>query len=534
MYYITNQNNQIIAIDPSLLALLEVENIDELYRKIALEDIVFSSFEDKVTIVTPLNEESYTVQKSELSGILGNLILIQVQASPEKPLLLDDDISTFTLAENNEELSTIEDENEDALDDISTFILEESDEEPSVIEDEDTLDNISTFTLEENDAKPFAIEDEDEDTLIEDLLNLDLDTDEKISLPNDDLISISDTDDLFDNNTFILDDLKEEAQKEITEKEKISLLTDDSVDNKESKEDSVTEENDDVLFDLVLPNAPDNAIDEISIDEVPVEEKDTSPICIDIENISQKIGISTKDYNIFLNEYIDTALSLEKDLLGTQEEKYSNAINTLSHLSNVLHLPVLSEIVTQIEIATAENQNKYIESFYMTLARLTTTQEDITEESPLPVPETDTTYEEEPLLVPETESITVDTESFGTISLDDVQSIHFDFQLEEASKDLALPVELIEEFVLDFIDQAHDETKKMLEAYEKGDLETIQQIGHLLKGASSNLRIKALSDTLYEIQFCQDSTKLEDLIKQYWGHFLSLETQMNLTSNTRK
>ncbi len=486
MYYITNQNNQIIAIDPTFLALLEVENIDELYRKIALEDIVFSSSEDEVTIVTPLSEESYTVQKSELSGILGNLTLIQVQVSPEKPLLIDDDISTFTLAESNEE--------------------------------------------------PLTIEDEDE--LLEDLLNLNLDTDEKISLPDNDLISISDADDLFEDSTFILDDLIEEAQEETTEKEEISLLTDDLVENKESKEDSVTEEIDDLLFDLISPNAPDNAIDEISIDEVPVEavpveEKDTSPIFIDIENISQQIGISTKDYNIFLNEYIDTALSLEKDLLSTQEEKYSNAIDTLSHLSNVLHLPVLSEIVTQIENTASENQNKYIDSFYMTLARLTTTEQVTEEEEPLLVPETDT-YEEEILPAPETESITVTTESFGTISLDDVQSIHFDFQLEEASKDLALPVELIEEFVLDFIDQAHDETKKMLEAYEKGDLETIQQIGHLLKGASSNLRIKALSDTLYEIQFCQDSTKLEDLIKQYWGHFLSLETQMNLTSNTRK
>ncbi len=485
MYYITNQNNQIIAIDPTFLALLEVENIDELYRKIALEDIVFSSSEDEVTIVTPLSEESYTVQKSELSGILGNLTLIQVQVSPEKPLLIDDDISTFTLAESNEE--------------------------------------------------PLTIEDEDE--LLEDLLNLNLDTDEKISLPDDDLISISDADDLFEDSTFILDDLIEEAQEETTEKEEISLLTDDLVENKESKEDSATEEIDDLLFDLISPNAPDNAIDEISIDEVPVEavpveEKDTSPIFIDIENISQQIGISTKDYNIFLNEYIDTALSLEKDLLSTQEEKYSNAIDTLSHLSNVLHLPVLSEIVTQIENTASENQNKYIDSFYMTLARLTTT-EQVTEEEPLLVPETDT-YEEEILPAPETESITVTTESFGTISLDDVQSIHFDFQLEEASKDLALPVELIEEFVIDFIDQAHDETKKMLKAYEKGDLETIQQIGHLLKGASSNLRIKALSDTLYEIQFCQDSSELEDLIKQYWGHFLSLETQMNLTSHTRK
>ena len=185
-----------------------------------------------------------------------------------------------------------------------------------------------------------------------------------------------------------------------------------------------------------------------------------------------------------------------------------------------MHLPVVNEIVTQIENATADDQNRYIASFYAILTRLTTAQ-----------PER---HKEEPLFVPETESITTTTKSFGTICLDDIPSIHFDFQLEEASNDLGLPVELIEEFVHDFIEQAHRETKKILEAYEKGDLESIQKIGHLLKGASSNLRIKPLSDTLYEIQFCKDSSKLEDLIKRYWGHFLSLETQINLTSQTRK
>jgi len=70
----------------------------------------------------------------------------------------------------------------------------------------------------------------------------------------------------------------------------------------------------------------------------------------------------------------------------------------------------------------------------------------------------------------------------------------------------------------------------MLEAYEKGDLDTIQKIGHLLKGTSSNLRINTLSDVLYEIQFCEDISKMEELIKQYWGHFLSLKTQVNITS----
>ena len=123
--------------------------------------------------------------------------------------------------------------------------------------------------------------------------------------------------------------------------------------------------------------------------------------------------------------------------------------------------------------------------------------------------------------------MTVNEKSFGTISLDGIKPIHFDFQLEEAANDLSLPVELIEEFVHDFIEQCHIETEKILKAYEEGDLDAIQKIGHLLKGAASNLRINPLSDTLYKIQFCEDSSNLEHLIKDYWGHFLSFEIQIN-------
>ncbi len=128
-------------------------------------------------------------------------------------------------------------------------------------------------------------------------------------------------------------------------------------------------------------------------------------------------------------------------------------------------------------------------------------------------------------------SSTSATESFGTIDLSDVQPIRFDFRLEESAEDLSLPVELIKEFVNDFVAQAKVETPKMLEAYERGDLPTIQKIGHLLKGAASNLRIGPLADTLYEIQFCNDSSQLESLIRNYWAHFLSFEKQMKLISH---
>jgi len=262
---------------------------------------------------------------------------------------------------------------------------------------------------------------------------------------------------------------------------------------------------------------------------------DNTEILIDIENISQQIGISQEDYNLFLDEYIDAAINLEEDLQSDKVEKRSNAIETLSHLGEVLRLPVIREVIANIASASAETQKTMITSFYGTLSRLTTQtssqEEAAPKEAPMELLDTVASIEEPELPIDEvTPEPIVNEKSFGTINLDNVKPIHFDFQLEEAANDLSLPVELIEEFVNDFIGQGHIETKKMLEAYEKGDLDTIQKIGHLLKGTSSNLRINDLADTLYKIQFCEDSSNLETLIKDYWGHFLSFEIQINAIS----
>ena len=262
---------------------------------------------------------------------------------------------------------------------------------------------------------------------------------------------------------------------------------------------------------------------------------DNAEILIDIESISQEIGISQEDYNLFLDEYIDAAINLEEDLQCDEAEKRSNAIETLSHLGEVLRLPVIGEVIANIASASADTQKTMITSFYGTLSRLTTQassqKEAPQEEVLMELLDTVTLTEEPELSVDDTAlKALVNENSFGTINLDNIIPIHFDFQLEEAANDLSLPVELIEEFVNDFIEQGHIETKKMLEAYEKGDLDTIQKIGHLLKGTSSNLRINALSDTLYQIQFCEDSSNLEALIKDYWGHFLSFEIQINAIS----
>ncbi len=353
MYYITNQNEQIISIDSALLSLLDIENIHTFYKKIALEDIVFSSEDENLTIETLKNKVTYKTKRTNLSGLLGDITLIQVQKSATEEILI-----TETKTPVIEEILITE---------TKTPVIEES-------------------------------------------------------------IETSYSTDAIDNNN------------------------------------------------------------------------EQTPIIVDVKKVSEEIGISEEDYHTFLTEYLDTTLTLKKDIQSHEKKRRSQAIETLLSLSNVLHLPMISEIISRIKNSTADTQDKHITSFYATLSRLTTPEQ-------------------------ETKSTDSAFESFGTIDLNDIRPIHFDFQLGKASKELDLPTSLIKEFIDDFIEQSHTETEKMLKAYEKGDLDTIQKIGHLLKGASSNLRIVPLSDTLHKIQFCKDSSELEKLIKRYWAHFLSLEIQ---------
>ena len=310
-------------------------------------------------------------------------------------------------------------------------------------------------------------------------------------------------------------EIKEEATNEeeiaIPESDLISLKDEIEIEEETLFETQKPQENEELLS-LIEADEPLSLISDDVAEKSDTEEdlmSETASVLVDIQSISQKIGISEEDYDRFIKEYIDTALTLEDDLKSNKETLRSQAIDTLSHLSQVLHLSPLMPSIQEIQKADDTTRGQHITAFYNTLSRVVTKEEASSaniEVKPRP-----------------------QGESFGHLDLSDVKPIHFDFQMEAAANDLGLPLELIEEFVIDFIDQAHIETEKMLEAYQDGDLDKVQKIGHLLKGTSSNLRIKPLADTLYNIQFCENSTELEDLIKIYWGHFLSFENQINIT-----
>ena len=426
MYYIQNENREIIAADEEVLKLCEVATIDELSLNIKEKNIfIHVAINGNLTIETEKKEITSTASTLSLNGLSGLLSLVHVSK---------DELQTKNISHTHENIDF--DDNTSLIDSI---IYNEEGSEESLFSKTDVEENnmFNNFSEQSTDT----------------------------TSPKDEEIF-----DLF---------------------------------GEDKKDDNVTPE--------PLKSNEFNY--------------DAPEISINVSQNSQKIGISEDDYQKFLDEFIDTALALEKNLQSSDEEERFEATNTLHHLAQMLHLFTIDDIVADIKNANETNQRPIIESFYETLSRITTTQNKEQEnENPFPAPNiTENFTNQKENTTPKKISI---GSSFGSINLDGVQEKYFDFQPENAARELSLPVELIEEFIQDFIEQARSETKKMLQAYEDGDLDAIRKIGHLLKGTSSNLRITNLSDTLYKIQFCEDSSKLEMLIKDYWAHFLSFESQI--------
>jgi len=425
--------------------------------------------------------------------MLGRITLVEIQAEDAK--VEEDDLSLLTLDDTAENIASlgleeISEEKEVAMEDNELFdlVMEEEKESISPLDIEDT-----------SKEKELAIEDNE-------LFDLVMEEETETTSPLD------------------IEDTSKEKEVAIEDNELFDLVMEEEREssNEMPEEPLDTMSEDTEILDLGLSDKEE----EVAIEKAVAEE--SAEIVVDIDKVCQQIGVSHEDYDTFLNEYIDTALGLEQDLQSEESATRSNAIATLSNLGEVLQLPVVGDILAKIDAAPANEQKEAVESFYAALSRITTgstsrAEPEIAIFDTKEEPEIDLFDVEEK----EIEPAAVNEKGFGTLSLEGIKPIHFDFQLEEAANDLSLPVELIEEFVNDFIEQCHVETKNMLKAYEEGDLDAIQKIGHLLKGAASNLRINPLADTLYKIQFCEESNDLEHLIKDYWGHFLSFEIQIN-------
>ena len=294
-------------------------------------------------------------------------------------------------------------------------------------------------------------------------------------------------------------------------------------------------------------------------------------IYLDVHKISEEIGLSVNDYKLYLDSFIDQSIIDEKRLL----EGNDKVVKNLSNLALTLKIPHINIILLKIQKLPHRERVHLIDEYYTKLALLTLEKPEGYEEEPF-----DTIFEPDNIDAEKKEEVlnsrfsellqnveseekteeideikeefTLDelpdempldepkskvvSEAFNKeiksnsevkeISLENITPLPISYNPQTAADELNLPVVLIEEFVDDFIEQAHHDKDHLLASYYQKDMDNIHELGHKLKGAASNLRINELSDILEEIQFCTEHEKLEGLFKEYWGHFLSLEDYM--------
>lgn len=110
-------------------------------------------------------------------------------------------------------------------------------------------------------------------------------------------------------------------------------------------------------------------------------------------------------------------------------------------------------------------------------------------------------------------------EFINTLKVD--QSYRFDPNV--AAQELGLPVDLIQEFIGDFIQQANEFKEELFEAVLRGDINNLKILSHKLKGVAANLRIEDAFETLSVINTSDDPVEIEANLKYFYTIIEKLE-----------
>ena len=85
-----------------------------------------------------------------------------------------------------------------------------------------------------------------------------------------------------------------------------------------------------------------------------------------------------------------------------------------------------------------------------------------------------------------------------------------------AADELGLPVDLIEEFIGDFIKQAYEFKEQLFTAMKEEDFDNIKILSHKLKGVAANLRIEDAFEVLRTVNETSDIEECEANLKRFY------------------
>jgi len=104
-----------------------------------------------------------------------------------------------------------------------------------------------------------------------------------------------------------------------------------------------------------------------------------------------------------------------------------------------------------------------------------------------------------------------------------VRSGTYVYEPQIAADELGLPVDLIEEFIGDFIDQAHEFHDDLYASVKTEDFDNVQILSHKLKGVAANLRVEDAFDVLSVVNTSKDPEEVLPNLNHFYKIIAKLE-----------
>jgi HPt (histidine-containing phosphotransfer) domain-containing protein len=117
------------------------------------------------------------------------------------------------------------------------------------------------------------------------------------------------------------------------------------------------------------------------------------------------------------------------------------------------------------------------------------------------------------------ESVKAEEEHFIEIEEDDPFADYV-YDPQVVSEELGLPTDLVEEFIQDFIAQAHEFKPSLYESFETGNIETLRELSHKLKGVAANLRIEDAFEALIVVNKSDDMAEVKHSLDKFYNVIL--------------
>lgn len=126
--------------------------------------------------------------------------------------------------------------------------------------------------------------------------------------------------------------------------------------------------------------------------------------------------------------------------------------------------------------------------------------------------------EETPLEISLEEETLAEESVYVSDEEDKFADYHYDPEL--AAKELGLPTDLVEEFIQDFIAQAHEFKPELYEALDAGRMDNLRMLSHKLKGVAANLRIEDAYDALVTINTSDDVDLVKHTLDRFYNFII--------------